>query len=299
MIGFVVNPVAGNGKGEKVWDSLEPILRKQGVVYRVRKTSSEGEAKTLAIELIEKEEVKKIVAVGGDGTVSEVVNGIYETGKMCTCGHVPAGSGNDFAQGHGLPKDPAQAIERILSKTREKSIDLLKINGRVAVNSVGAGFDGQVAKTTNEAGYKKWLNRLRLGKLAYIWSVIRVLCTYCPCDVTLNIDGQVHQMKRIWLIAIANIPNYGGGMLICPQALPDDGVAEICVVQNVTRLGLLFAFPKIFTGAHVDHPNVVFLHGRQITIESEQPLLVHADGEMVAQTPVYVEIESGRLRICG
>ncbi|MFJ9501861.1 acylglycerol kinase family protein [Brevibacillus centrosporus] len=93
MIGFVVNPVAGNGKGEKVWNSLEPILRQQGVVYRVRKTSNEGEGKTLVIELIEKEEVKMIVAVGGDGTVSEVVNGIYETGKECTFGHVPAGSG--------------------------------------------------------------------------------------------------------------------------------------------------------------------------------------------------------------
>jgi len=140
----------------------------------MRETSNEGEAQKLAVELIEKEGVKRIVVVGGDGTVSEVANGIYQAGKACVLGHVAAGSGNDFAKGHELPLDPFQAMEQIVSNGRELRIDLLKINGRVAVNSVGADFDGQVAKTTNEAGYKKWLNRFGIGKAAYIGSVIRV-----------------------------------------------------------------------------------------------------------------------------
>ncbi|KQL46896.1 hypothetical protein AN963_18585 [Brevibacillus choshinensis] len=299
MIGFIVNPVAGNGKGKEIWDHLEQNLRQQGAVYHVRKTSREGEAENLAVELIEKEGVNKIIAVGGDGTVHEVVNGMYQTGKGCLLGHVAAGSGNDFSRGHSLSNDPIQAIERIMSDKREKVIDLLKINGRLAVNSVGAGFDGEVAKTTNEASYKKWLNRFKLGKVAYIWSVIRVLCTYRPCPVTLTVDGKVIPFERAWLITIANIPNYGGGMLICPGAVSDDGFAEICVVSNVGRLGLLRAFPQIFTGAHVNHPKIRFFRGRQILVETQRPLFVHADGEIVAQTPICVEILPKSLRICG
>ncbi|MFD2368929.1 diacylglycerol/lipid kinase family protein [Brevibacillus sp. GCM10020057] len=299
MLGFVVNPAAGNGKGKKVWNKLERILRQQGAVFQVRETSGEGEAQMLAIELIEKEGVNKIVAVGGDGTVSEVVNGIQQTEKACMLGYVAAGSGNDFAKGHGWPLDPVRALERIVSSDREIAIDLLKINERVAVNSVGAGFDGQVAKTTNESGYKKWLNLLKIGKAAYIWSVIRILCTYRPCSITLTIDGHEHRVEHTWLVAIANIPNYGGGMLICPDAMADDGYAEVCVVRDVGRWGLLRAFPQIFTGAHVQHPACQFFRGRQIRVEAERPLIVHADGEIVAKTPFSVEVLPGSLRMIG
>lgn len=299
MLGFIVNPAAGNGKGKAAWNKLERILRQQGVAFQVRETSGEGEAQKLAVELIEKEGVNKIVAVGGDGTVSEVVNGIYQTGKACLLGHVAAGSGNDFAKGHQWPREPFQALKRIVSNDREIVIDLLKVNGRVAVNSVGAGLDGQVAKTTNEAGYKKWLNRLKIGKAAYIWSVLRVLCTYRPCSITLTIDGHVHRVERAWLIAIANIANYGGGMLICPDAVADDGYAEICVVSNLGRWELLRAFPQIFTGAHVQHPACQFFRGRQIRVEAERPLTVHADGEVVAETPFSVEVLPGSLCMIG
>ncbi|QRG67679.1 diacylglycerol/lipid kinase family protein [Brevibacillus choshinensis] len=299
MLGFIVNPVAGNGKGKEVWGVLEQILRQQEAVYRVRETSREGEAQTIAVELIEKEGVNKIVAVGGDGTIHEVVNGIHQSGKACMLGHVAAGSGNDFSRGHGLSNDPEEAIERILSEKREKVIDLLKINGRLAVNSVGAGFDGQVAKTTNAASYKKWLNRMRLGKAAYLWSVIRVLFTYQPCEVKLTVDGEVFFVEKAWLIAIANIPNYGGGMLICPRAVADDGMAEICVVNDVGRWGLLRAFPQIFTGAHVNHPKVSFFRGKKITVEAQRPLFVHADGEIVDSTPLRVEVIPKSQRICG
>ncbi|MDF2682667.1 MAG: diacylglycerol kinase family lipid kinase [Brevibacillus sp.] len=113
---------SGMKKGKEIWDSLEQNLRHQGAVYRVRKTSREGDAQTLAVELIEKEEVNKIVAVGGDGTVHEVVNGIYQSGKVCLLGHVAAGSGNDFSRGHGLSNDPIQAMERVESDKRESEL---------------------------------------------------------------------------------------------------------------------------------------------------------------------------------
>lgn len=298
MIGFIVNPVAGNGQGKTEWSRLERSLRGQGADYRVRETSEEGEAQKLAIELIQKEGVRKIIAVGGDGTVNEVVNGIQQSGHACLFGHVAAGSGNDFARAHGEMEHPWRSVERMMAEDAKRTIDLLKINGRVAVNAVGAGLDGQVAKATNEACYKKWLNQWGLGGAAYVISLIKVLFSYQPCDVTLMVDGQRHTLKKVWLITIANIPNYGGGMLICPQAVPDDGQADICVVGNIGRWGLLRAFPLIYTGGHVRHRGIQFFRGHHIEIQSQRSLFVHADGEVIANTPVTVEVVPRCQAIC-
>ncbi|USG65789.1 diacylglycerol kinase family lipid kinase [Brevibacillus ruminantium] len=294
MLGFVVNPVAGNGRGLLVWKCLEKELVRRRISFRVKMTKKPGEAKNLVVLLLKKEEVSKIIAVGGDGTVSEVINGIEEAGKACPFGHIPAGSGNDFARGHSLASDPVVALEHILQDRGNKRIDLFHVNSQIAVNAVGAGFDGEVAKVTNEAGYKRWLNRLRLGMVAYFISVIRVLFTYRPCSVKLKVDDQEIKLDQVWLIAVANIPNYGGGMLICPNAIPDDGKAEVCVVCNVTRWSLLRAFPLIYKGAHVSHPGVQFFQGRRIVIEAEKELIVHADGEVIAATPVTIEVAPQR-----
>jgi diacylglycerol kinase (ATP) len=294
MLGFIVNPVSGNGRGAAVWHKLEKELRRQKIDYVIRLTSTQGEAKQLAVDLLQKEGVTDIVAVGGDGTVNEVVNGINEAQVACVLGYVPAGSGNDFARGHNVPRDPIQALQRILHGQEKAEVDLLKINGKVAISSIGAGLDGQVAKTTNEARYKKWLNALKLGVLSYFLSVVRVLLSYKPCEVTITIDGRQEKLQNVWLIAVANIPSYGGGMLICPGAASDDGIADICVVSSVNRWSLLRAFPLIYSGRHVHHPAVRFFRGQTITIQSERPLVVHADGEVVAVTPITVEVEKRR-----
>ena len=145
MLGFIVNPVSGNGKGKTVWEHLERALRGQGAHFIMRQTSGEGEAQKLAIELIQKEGVKKLIAVGGDGTVHEVINGIQKSGQKCIFGHVAAGSGNDYARGHGVPADPLKALEKVMSNRGEQWIDLLKINGRVAINLIGVAIAARVS----------------------------------------------------------------------------------------------------------------------------------------------------------
>lgn len=299
MLGIIVNPMSGSGKGRDTWKQLEPTLKGLGVDYQVRKTSGIGEAQKLAVELIQKEGVTKIIAVGGDGTVNEVMNGIQQSGKPCLFGLVAAGSGNDYAKGHGLAEEPVQALTRILQEESRKTIDLIKINERIAVNVVGAGFDALVAKKTNEASYKGWLNKTKLGKVAYVLSVLSVIRSFQPCDVHLVVDGQTYHVQKVWLIAIANIPNFGGGMRICPDAVPNDGVAEICVVSNVSRWELLFAFPLIFSGKHAKHPGVRFFRGRHIHIQSQNPLFVQADGEVVSHTPMTVEMLPSCQAVCG
>jgi diacylglycerol kinase (ATP) len=297
MLGFIVNPVSGNGRGTAVWRQLKEELGRRKIPFVVRMTSMEGEAKQLAVEVLQKEGVTKIVGVGGDGTVNEVVNGIHEAQVACMFGHVPAGSGNDFARGHNLPRDPIQALERILQGHENEEIDLLQINGMVAINSVGAGLDGQVAKTANRARYKRWLNALKLGVLSYFLAVVRVLLTYKPCTVTVTVDSRQETLQNVWLIAVANIPNYGGGMMICPGAVPDDGSADICVVSHANRWSLLRAFPLIYSGKHVHHPAVRFFRGKTIAIQSERPLVVHADGELAGVTPITVNVAKRRLTL--
>jgi len=296
MIGFVVNPVSGNGRGAKVWRELENVLQERGISYQVKLTMESGEAKQLASQLVIAG-ARLVVAVGGDGTVNEVINGLYEADGHCLFGHIATGSGNDFARAYGISRNPREALETILAGRQVMAIDLLRINDRVAANAVGAGFDGQVAKTTNEAAYKKLCNRLKLGFLAYIVSVLRVLLSYRPSRVTIRVDGREETIDQVWLIAVSNIPNYGGGMLINPHALADDGIAEVCVVSNVGRWELLRAFPLIFSGAHVNHPAVRFLRGRRIEISSQHPLIVHADGEVVATTPLVIEVVPHRQQV--
>lgn len=297
MIGFIVNPVSGNGRGEKVWKKLKAELNSQRIDYQARVTTKMGEARLLTRELMKQENMEKIVAVGGDGTVNEVINGMLDAGASCRFGHIPAGSGNDFARAHMIPREPISAWKRIRDGEGEKTIDLLRMNQRIAVNAVGAGIDGLIAKTANESFYKKICNWIKLGVLAYIISVIRVLFTYQPSDVLLQIDGVAYKQQRVWMITVSNIANYGGGMLISPHAISDDGIAEICVIKSESRWELLKAFPKIFTGAHVNHPAVQFYRGQKITVTSDSRLLAHADGEVVAETPIQVELLPKMLRV--
>jgi len=297
MIGFVVNPAAGNGRGMQAWEKVRKELIKDKIDYQVRITEKGGEARQLTKEMLENVPIERIVAIGGDGTLNEVVNGLVDAGVDCLFGHIPAGSGNDFARAYHIPMEPVEAWKCMKAGEGEKSIDLLVMSDRVAVNAIGAGFDGKIAKTANEAFYKKVCNAIGLGKLAYIISMLRVLFSYHPSNVKLEIEGEVHDLKDVWMIVVSNIANYGGGMRISPHAVSDDGRAEVCVIRNLNRWQLLLAFPKIFTGEHIHHPAVHFYHGRNIHIKSEESLDVHADGEAIAMTPIKVALLANRLRI--
>jgi diacylglycerol kinase (ATP) len=326
MIGFVVNPASGNGRGRKVWKQIEGIMRNREVPFLVQFTTGQRDAEQFAMEWASCiSEVTIIVAVGGDGTVHEVANGIFRANAVDTAiennsaipalpaipaipinpahstkplGYIPAGSGNDYARGHHIPLQPLLALEAILSLSPSiRCIDLIKMNNRIAVNSVGVGLDGRIARVTNEASYKKLFNQLKLGRLAYVLSLVRVLFTYRTCSATLSIDGKRYLASKVWFIATANIPFYGGGMQICPQADPVDGQAELCVVSAIHRMELLRVFPQVYKGTHIYHKAVTFYQGRRIEIEAEHPLDIHMDGEMAGTTPVTLEVLPAMLNI--
>lgn len=294
MIWFVVNRTSGNGKGAAVWKRVEARLRERGLEYGCRFTERPGHAAELAGALAKQPGTVAVVAVGGDGTVHEAASGLVGSGVPIGC--IPAGSGDDFARSLDIPRRWEAALERVLRLT-SRAIDVGTINGRSFVISAGIGFDGDVARMTNRSWYKRWLNKLGVGSLSYVVTVLRLVVRYRPCRVRLEVDGRVSEHQDVWLIAIANMPYYGGGMKICPDARMDDGMLHLCLVEGIGRLELLRFFPRVFNGTHVSHRSVRLMSGRQIRIEATAPMTIHTDGEYGGATPAAVDVQPGRLNV--
>ncbi|WP_026675395.1 diacylglycerol/lipid kinase family protein [Alkalihalobacterium bogoriense] len=290
---FIVNPISGNGRGHIIWKEIETVLQKKNVEYDVIFTRYRGHATDCVIGLDERK-VTAVVAIGGDGTVHDVVNGIRNL--PIAFGIIPAGSGNDYARAMGVPKHHLLALDRILSGIK-KQMDILFVGEKCCTTVVGIGFDGKVAQLANQSKLKKILNRFNLGKLIYGIIVLQVLFQYRPTSVTMMIDGKSVQFSNVWLIAIANLPYYGGGMNICPEALSDDGYLDVCIVHNISKIKLLQVFPKVFKGKHIHHSAITLMKGKSVTVTSESPVIIHGDGEIIGETPVEVTIQKSMLHI--
>lgn len=290
---FVVNKISGNGKGLKVWKKVEKLLQEKQVNYQVRFTERPKHAVEIVKEFSSKA-CNAVVAVGGDGTIHDVANGLIHSN--IPLGIIPAGSGNDLARALDIPMDYKRALERIL-RGKKRKMDVGKIGEEYCMTVTGIGFDGKVAEINNAAKYKDLLNLVRLGDLSYGLSVLHALFQYRPVRIQLKIDGEVQSFSNVWFIAIANTPNYGGGIKICPDACYDDGLFDICIVHSVTKWELLRTFPKAYKGKHVSHPSVTMIKGKQVEIIAEPPIIVQSDGEILTKTPVNVTIQKEALLI--
>lgn len=285
---IIVNPVSGNGRGEKVWGRVRPLLEKAGLPYRVHFTTDRGHATALSRQEAACPDVEAVVAVGGDGTVHEVGNGLV--GTDTPLGYLPAGSGNDFAVAHRIPLDPLKAWERIL-RGRIRAVDTARVGKRFMIGFMGIGFDAAVAKRVNDSRWK------RFGKFVYAGGVLQEWTRFRPVNVRLMVDGISYEWDRVWLIAATHIPNYAGGMQICPGAEDDDGQLDICCVRGVSRSDFLRLFPSVYRGTHIHQPFIALQRAKNFTISSDTPLLVHADGEVIGQTPVTVTVLPQSLRV--
>lgn len=294
LYAFIVNKVSGNGRALKIWTQIEKILQEKNVLYCVRFTEKPKHATSLVQEVISKEKVAAIVAVGGDGTIHEVVNGLI--GTNIPLGIIPAGSGNDFARGLGIPFKHDQALERIL-QGKPKIIDIGYANSASFCTVAGIGFDGEVAQAANISIYKKWLNFAHMGHISYIISALKVFFRYKPAEISLIVDKKPYKLSKVWLIAAANLPYYGGGLAICPKAKSNDGLFDICIVQGMSKWKFLRTFPLVFKGNHTSSPSIKIMKGKELEICSSTPLMVHGDGEMLGQTPIRIRIEPSSLYV--
>ncbi|WP_182299210.1 diacylglycerol/lipid kinase family protein [Cohnella cholangitidis] len=298
MLLFVINENSGNGRGKKIWATVEQQLRKRGTDYISVIADSESEANIQVSKHLQHGKLKAIAAIGGDGTLHSLLP-ILAAADL-PFGLIPSGSGNDTARSLGIPKDPIQALDIILAGNTH-AIDLLETstdNGhrQLTLTAVAVGLDAAVADDVNKSGYKGWCNKLGLGSLAYVIGLLRALAKYKPRPLTVTIDGTVYEFKMGWLAAISNVSTYGGGLKICPNALPNDGQLHVCIVHSCSVLRMLLIFPTVLFGRHVRHRRfVTIVSGRAVAIQSHVPMLAFGDGEPAGQTPISATLNPRQL----
>jgi diacylglycerol kinase (ATP) len=238
-----------------------------------------------------------IVAVGGDGTVNEVAAGIAGRGGV-DLAVIPRGTGVDFVRTFGIPRKLEGAVEVALAgHTRE--IDAGRVgyrawSGEAAetwfFNVAGVGMSGAVAKRTNES------SKAFGGKISYLWSTLAVFARWQNTDVRVSVDDETRR-GRMLEVVVANGRYLGGGMMMCPEASPDDGLFDVLLIGDITKRDLVQTLPKIYRGTHLPHPKAELLRGRAVAVDSDEPLPVQLDGEQPGTTPARFELVPHALRL--
>jgi diacylglycerol kinase (ATP) len=299
---IIVNPAAGMGRAHLLAPRISQALSHTGAQARLLETREPGHAERLAAAATDLGH-DRVVAVGGDGTIQEVLNGLMAAGAgpdggQPALGIVPGGSGNDLARSLGLPKAPLEALGVALGE-RTQPLDL----GRAAHDGTvryfaaagGTGFDAQVAFTM--AGRP---HRWQRGRVGYFLATLNELRRFRNRPLRLRLAGDEGAREvdgRFLFVAFANGAYYGGGMQICPDASTSDGLLDVCLVGDISRLGALRELPGIYRAAHVDHPLVDIVRVRELRIEGQAGTRVHLDGEPFGELPVDITVMPAAINV--
>ncbi len=311
MIEFIVNPVSKEKSGAHCWEliakELEQEGKEEGRDYRVHFTEYSGHGTVIAKELTEGEDPEKmlLVVVGGDGTLNEVLNGIHFFGVQ-TLGYIPAGSGNDFARGLKLEKNPVKAIQKILHPNYFRILDygttVFGSEGfrckRFAVSS-GIGYDAAVCERILATGWKRKLNQLGLGKLLYLVLGIREVFSTKTFDGYLMADDKKINLRNAMFVAAHIQPYEGGGFKFAPHANSSDGLLEVCVMNHMSRVKFFAALALSLLGKEEWIRGVSMHSCRSLEIHLEEPRCAHTDGEIAEehQTDMQIECVTKKIRL--
>ena len=279
---LVVNPEAGRGLGRELGPAVAHYLHELGLPTRILNSTAQGdvEAKVRAA-LTDKPGV--LVVAGGDGTVHEAVNGWLKAGGGAPLGVIPVGTGNDFAKMLAPSNDWREACWR-MARGETRRVDAGRCNDYYFANGLGVGFDAQVAL---EANAIRWLK----GNAVYGVALAKILLLkHSRPRVTVRHDGEELQTD-ITLLTVNNGRVEGGAFVMAPDAEIDDGLFDVVLAQGMGRLGILGLLPQVLKGQHMHHPKVIKFRTAKLTVESDEPLPVHADGELHYTGPTKLEIE--------
>lgn len=288
---FIMNPAAGHGRAGRRRKRLEGVLEAAGLDYTLLLTEGPGHAAALARQAAEGGEV--VVAVGGDGTVQEVVRGVVASGAEVHLGVLPMGTGNDFVKMLGMPRSVPAAVEA-LARTRPKAVDygLVRWEGDEGgaetpfVNAVGVGFDARVAEA---AAALKYLP----GLAGYLAAALRTLRCWRPPVVQVVAEaGGLRYSGPLFLITAGNGICSGGGFFLTPEASAVDGLLDVCLIEGLAPGRVLQLIPRVLRGRHGTAAEVHLCRAAALQITSEVPLPVHADGEVLTGAARRIEIRA-------
>lgn len=283
---IIVNPKAGHGRGLRQIDQLQRKLKENALDYQLIATARAGHATEIARELASSGE-ERIVVMGGDGTIAEVVNGVV--GSDIELGLIPVGTGNDLARSLGVPFNDLDGALRVLETGRVKRIDVGRERDRHFILMVAVGFPALVAEQTNR------MKRLR-GPAAFFVAVYRALHRMQTVPVKLALDEKVMELECSSIL-VQNTPYCGGGQLMAPGASLQDGELDIIVVRPIGKLSLMVNFPKVYQGRHIEHPAFSQFRAKRVSIETPVRLKKMFDGDLFGETPVEAEACHKVLRV--
>jgi diacylglycerol kinase (ATP) len=302
-IAAIANPHAAGGRAGKLWPRIARELRTRLGDVTVRLTDSAGHATSIARELLENG-FDLIIAVGGDGTVSEVANGFLRDdqpiNREAQLGILPIGTGSDLQRSLGIPSDVGEAIE-IVARGKPLAIDVGKATlvgseggeqRRYFVNLASFGMGGAVA-----AGAKNSLAVLG-GKAAFLWATFKMMAAYRGRQVEIELDGSGHSLRFfITNVAVGNGRYHGGGMHACPKAILNDGQLEITVIEYLKPLEVLRDIRLLYSDNLYRHPKIQHLRARRIVAWSKERTWVEVDGEPLGRLPLTIEVLPQRLPV--
>ena len=295
---LIVNPVAGAGRTAKKWPQVMSLLQSAGLRFEHDLTEAPGHARELA-KSAAKKGYELVVSVGGDGTINEVVNGLYDAGNIADVmlGIIGTGTGSDYIRTIGIPRTYQEAC-LCFKSPRKIAVDVgvveyFSVNQmvkRLFVNFAGLGFDAEIVKTTTQK--YKTLN----STASYLTGLFTALLFYRNKQVTITLDGGLAE-KKVCAVLVNNGKYGGGGMFAAPDADLTDGLLDVLIIGDLSKPDLLWSLPRVYRGTHLTHPKVTMKRAREIEIQSAEVMFLQADGELLGGLPARFYILPAALNI--
>ncbi|NOY50778.1 MAG: diacylglycerol kinase family lipid kinase [Chlorobi bacterium] len=294
----IVNLHAGSKRCERDWPEIKELLMVNKLGTEVVFTKKANQAAEISHDYIENKGFKNIIIVGGDGTMNEVVNGVFRQSRFpttdITLGLITVGTGNDWGRHYGMHSSYKKMVKAIVngrtfvqdagkvkySKTSEKE-------GRYFVNIAGMGYDALVAKKTNVSKQKG-----RGGVLVYLINLLQSLFQYSYTDLSINADGEQVFAGKVFTLSIGVCKYNGGGMMQLPSAISDDGLFDVTLVRKTSRLKVIRNIKNLYDGSFIKMKEVETFRGKEFTINADPPesLFLEADGESLGHSPLFFDI---------
>ena len=285
----IINPKAGSAEQVSV---LEDALERQDAIS-CWQTAEAGDARALAIKALE-DGFDRIVAAGGDGTISEVVNGMMPGERAATLGIIPLGTGNDLARTLALPNDPRDALALVLADGH-RPIDVIKATSGdrtvYGINAAAGGFTGQVNEIMTSEMKATW------GPLAYLFGAASALPDLRDYHTRIALDDEPEEAIDAFNVVIANGRSIGGGKRVAPHANPMDGLLDVVIVKQAGALELAGLAAKFAVGDHLKSPHVIYRCVKHIRVTSKPGMWFNVDGELLAKEPLTFTVLPGALNV--
>ncbi len=301
MYYFIINPNARSRMGIAVWKELKEILLEKGVPFREFITKNSIEAQEIVKKISSLGYPVSVVVLGGDGTLHRVLSSLNNQNHV-TLGYIPIGSSNDFARGMRWSRDFKERLQRLLEASDFCQIDygcLESENEKEKfIVSAGVGFDAAVCEMANHSKIKKLLNRFKLGKLTYLQIGLSALWKTPLFEAELILDYKKYSYDEVLFISVHNLPYEGGGLPFCPDADPQDGFLDVCVVAGLSKKRMPGVLMKVPSGKHINCENVYIHRCKTITVQLQQPQYIHMDGEVPGKrSKIIISVTDNQIKM--